>query len=519
MEPGEFAVRGSIFDVMPAGENEGFRLDWFGDDVESIKRFDPMTQITTAPAGRFTLTPTSEVLLSDATISNFRTRYRELFGAVKKDDTLYEAISQNTAHSGMEHFLPLFYERTDTIFDYTEGAQIMLDADLELLGATPPGQVRALVDAARGRGLVPEGTPGMTGLIADNEREWAGLIADLDIEARDSNALIGAARRALTVSIAQSGGTIDFMDMLYMPILTDGTTFPRTDLAMVDELQDLDPLQRRMVEMVGAESGGFIGVGDPRQAIFSWRGTGLDAMERVARTMECAALPLSVCYRCPTSHLDLAREYVPQIEAAPGAIAGLVEEHAVIDPARFAAGDVIICRMKAPCVDLAIRLIQAGIPTRVLGRDIAASIEELVRSSGAESVTALVQAAQRRCDRAQARAAKLDDDRALAEAADRQRIIEAIAETCDDNSIATFVRRLRFLFAEEDGAAKVTLCTIHKFKGMQARRVWWLDENLCDENRVKSPMAAQETRNLRYVALTRSTDELHFIYSRDNRDR
>lgn len=385
--------------------------------------------------------------------------------------------------------------------------------------ATPPGQVRALVDAARGRGLVPEGTPGMTGLIADNEREWAGLIADLDIEARDPNALIGAARRALTVSIAQSGRTIDFMDMLYMPILTDGTTFPRTDLAMVDELQDLDPLQRRMVEMVGAESGGFIGVGDPRQAIFSWRGTGLDAMERVARTMECAALPLSVCYRCPTSHLDLAREYVPQIEAAPGAIAGLVEEHAVIDPARFAAGDVIICRMKAPCVDLAIRLIQAGIPTRVLGRDIAASIEELVRSSGAESVTALVQAAQRRCDRAQARAAKLDDDRALAEAADRQRIIEAIAETCDDDSIATFVRRLRFLFAEENGAAKVTLCTIHKFKGMQARRVWWLDENLCDENRVKSPMAAQETRNLRYVALTRSTDELHFIYSRDNRDR
>jgi hypothetical protein len=259
-------------------------------------------------------------------------------------------------------------------------------------------------------------------------------MADLDIEARDPNALIGAARRALTVSIAQSGGTIDFMDMLYMPILTDGTTFPRTDLAMVDELQDLDPLQRRMVEMVGAESGGFIGVGDPRQAIFSWRGTGLDAMERVARTMECAALPLSVCYRCPTSHLDLAREYVPQIEAAPGAIAGLVEEHAVIDPARFAAGDVIICRMKAPCVDLAIRLIQAGIPTRVLGRDIAASIEELVRSSGAETVTALVQAARKRCARAEARATTLGDDRALAEAADRQRIVEAIADTLNNTN-------------------------------------------------------------------------------------
>ena len=385
--------------------------------------------------------------------------------------------------------------------------------------ATPPGQIRMLVDAARGRGLVPEGTPGMTGLVQDNEREWAGLMAELDIEARDPNALMAAARRALKVCIAQSGGTIDFQDMLYMPILTDGVSFPSTDLAMVDELQDLDPLQRRMVEMVGVSSGGFIGVGDPHQAIFSWRGAGLDAMDRVTKTMACVSLPLSVCYRCPTSHLDLAREFVPQIEAAPSAIRGLVEHHQTIDLQRFAAGDVVICRMKAPCVDLAIRLIQAGIPTRVLGRDIASSVEELVRSSGAETVTALVQAARKRCARAEARATTLGDDRALAEAADRQRIVEAIADTCDDDSIATFIRRLRFLFSEEDPTSKVTLCTIHKFKGMQAPRIWWLDENLCDESRCKSAMAAQETRNLRYVALTRSTSELHFVYSRDNRDR
>lgn len=129
MEPGEFAVRGSIFDVMPAGNAEGFRLDWFGDEVESIKRFDPMTQLTTTTAERFTLTPTSEVLLSEATILNFRTRYRELFGTIKKDDTLYEAISQHSMHPGMEHFLPLFYEHTDTIFDYTVGAQLLVDAE------------------------------------------------------------------------------------------------------------------------------------------------------------------------------------------------------------------------------------------------------------------------------------------------------------------------------------------------------------------------------------------------------
>jgi len=129
MEPGEFSVRGSIFDVIPAQSMEGYRLDWFGDEVESIKRFDPMTQISTQTCDEFTLTPTSEVLLSEATVTNFRERYRELFGAALKADALYEAISQGHPHTGMEHFLPLFYASTATIFDYAEGAQLTLDAE------------------------------------------------------------------------------------------------------------------------------------------------------------------------------------------------------------------------------------------------------------------------------------------------------------------------------------------------------------------------------------------------------
>jgi transcription-repair coupling factor (superfamily II helicase) len=129
MEPGEFSVRGSIFDVIPAGSSDGYRLDWFGDEVESIKRFDPMTQISSGKCNEFTLTPTSEVLLSQETITNFRERYRELFGSVSKDDALYEAISNGTNYPGMEHFLPLFYGHTETIFDYTGGALAALDAE------------------------------------------------------------------------------------------------------------------------------------------------------------------------------------------------------------------------------------------------------------------------------------------------------------------------------------------------------------------------------------------------------
>lgn len=131
MEPGEFALRGGIIDIIPSGSGEGVRIDMFGDDVESMKPFDPMTQISSGTIEQLMLFPMSEVLLSEENITRFRSGYRDLFGAVSKEDPLYEAISQGTNHSGMEHWLPLFYENTNTLIDYCEGSLITLDSEAE----------------------------------------------------------------------------------------------------------------------------------------------------------------------------------------------------------------------------------------------------------------------------------------------------------------------------------------------------------------------------------------------------
>ncbi len=122
MEPGEFAIRGGIIDIVPSGMAQGIRIDLFGDDIESIKPYDPLTQITQGTLEAVMLYPMSEVLLNDATIEHFREAYRDLFGAVHKDDPLYESVSQASGYSGMEHWLPLFYERVETLFDYCERA-------------------------------------------------------------------------------------------------------------------------------------------------------------------------------------------------------------------------------------------------------------------------------------------------------------------------------------------------------------------------------------------------------------
>ena len=131
MEPGEFALRGGIIDIMPSGMNEGIRIDLFGDDVESMRPYDPLTQITNGTLTEALLYPMSEVLLSSEAIASFREGYRDLFGAVSKDDPLYEAISSGSGYPGMEHWLPLFYDKVETLLDYCPGATVTLDHDSE----------------------------------------------------------------------------------------------------------------------------------------------------------------------------------------------------------------------------------------------------------------------------------------------------------------------------------------------------------------------------------------------------
>ena len=127
MEPGEYAVRGGILDLFAPGHARPVRLDFFGDTLESIRQFDPVTQRTQAAREQITLLPISEMPSGEAAIKHFRQRYVELFGPSKGDDALYEAVSAGSRYPGVEHWLPLFYEHMDTLFDYLPNAVITLD--------------------------------------------------------------------------------------------------------------------------------------------------------------------------------------------------------------------------------------------------------------------------------------------------------------------------------------------------------------------------------------------------------
>ena len=139
-EPGEFAIRGGIIDVFPAGGGNPVRLDLFGDTIESINNFDSLTQRTIDICSSFLLSPSNEIVTNEDSYERFRTKYRKLFGRPGNDDTLYQNVIDGIRFPGMEHWLPLFYNSLNTIFDYTQGTIFLglgveeaVDARLELI--------------------------------------------------------------------------------------------------------------------------------------------------------------------------------------------------------------------------------------------------------------------------------------------------------------------------------------------------------------------------------------------------
>ncbi|HLY91371.1 MAG TPA: CarD family transcriptional regulator, partial [Acetobacteraceae bacterium] len=127
MEPGEYAMRGGIIDIFPAGEADPVRLDLFGDSIESIRAFDPTTQRSADKRQRLTLRPVSEVPLDPDAISRFRTGWRDLFGQPAATDPIYLSISDGRRHPGMEHWVPLFHPSMETLLDYLPGASVSFD--------------------------------------------------------------------------------------------------------------------------------------------------------------------------------------------------------------------------------------------------------------------------------------------------------------------------------------------------------------------------------------------------------
>ena len=221
VDPGDFAVRGGIIDVFPPGADMPIRLDFFGDTLESIRSFDPESQRSLATLKSFSLNPANEVLLNAESISRFRKAYAEALGGLDISDPLYESVTNGRRYQGQEHWLPLFHDHLETLFDYLPDAVVSLDHEAGEAEHARRDQIDEFYNARREAldkqsfGAAPY-KPIKPDMLYLTEQEWQDALAHhttlamSPFESPSSSAvLLGGKRgRSFAAERAEAGGNV-----------------------------------------------------------------------------------------------------------------------------------------------------------------------------------------------------------------------------------------------------------------------------------------------------------------------
>lgn len=348
-------------------------------------------------------------------------------------------------------------------------------------------------------------------LIRDTPEAWLELVDhhDLELESEKANMerAIDLASKLLRAS--NESPLVDWDDMLYLAVL-DGLSLPKFDWVLGDEQQDTNAIQRAILRKIMKANSRFIGVGDPSQAIYGFRGADSDSLELLAKEFNCIHLPLSVTYRCPKSVVAKAQEYVPHIQAAPDASDGVVESlGGQWDHKAFQAQELVVCRTTAPLVQLAYRMLKDRKPVMIRGKEVGEGLINLIERLNAKGIDAMVTKLQAFTAREVEKAtAKRQDDKAT-NIQDRCDAIMCIVESLPETrrTVPALIEALEEMFRVKANCTE--LSTIHKAKGLEAHTVYWLIPAKCRKPRQE--WQAQQEANLSYVAITRAKARLVII--------
>ena len=323
---------------------------------------------------------------------------------------------------------------------------------------------------------------------------------------------------------------IDFTDMIWLPVeweLHQKSWFKTYKWVLTDECQDLNAAQLQLSLMLAGNKGRMLYVGDPRQAIYGFSGADNESYQKIIDRTKATELPLSLCYRCPKSHIDLVNSIYPEIpiKAYPSAVPGIlecIESSALWDEEKHShlkIGDLVLSRKTAPLVALCIRLIGKGIAATVKGKDIGKQIkselEAIADINGfrykdfnyfSEKYKLFKFQTYEGLDNAEQMKENLSDRlEALSTIYSSQPNATCIADLC------TYIDDL---FSDDE--SPITLSTCHRAKGLEGERIFIIkpkDMPMVWERQKK--WQKEQENNLLYVALTRSKSELYIVGNPD----
>lgn len=386
------------------------------------------------------------------------------------------------------------------------------------------GKVTRLVGAAKSAGFGLDSSYEVFPSIAD-EDAWLDLAEHYNLE----DDLVGDIEihevcelaRKLLIQSNQRTNSIDFDDMIYLPLLLD-LPIPTYANVLIDEAQDINATRRELAFRSIKPAGRLIAVGDPNQAIYGFTGADVASLEKITRRAKAEVFPLTICWRCDAEIIRAAQIQVPEIQARPGAPDGQVlnidfEEGNFLDLPK--PGDAILCRVNKPNVAVCLGLLRRGVRAKIEGRDIGKRLEHHVQKAnplyasqpledtlldlGTYKETEIQRLVAK--NKPESHIALLEDEIEAAEL-----ILQRALETSSDYS--AFTALLADLFGDDVSKAYVTLSSVHKSKGREWPRVFILGyEDWMPHRMAKMPWEKVQEQNLIYVAKTRSAHTLVFV--------
>jgi len=354
-----------------------------------------------------------------------------------------------------------------------------------------------------------------------------GLVTDMALDPTDPEALqeaidqTGRTVEAFQKSFEFLNDVIDRMDritnfitygeMLRHPLVY-GYPLHQYDAVLVDEAQDLNAVQHALLARIVKPGGKLIAVGDRFQSIYGFRGADPESMDRLKREWSMQEFPLDVSYRCPRAVVRAAQAIVgDSIQPAETAHEGKVEHRPLnvmgATETALRAGDMVLCRINAPLVPLAFRLIRRGQRVLLRGRDLGVGLTSLVEKLHPTTTTSLIEKARKWADRT------IETMRAADKPATTIQAVEDKVETLicfaeESQSVAEVVLKIENMFSDETPANVVLLSTVHKAKGLEADTVVVIRPDLLPAPWAKTEMEEMQEKNIHYVTVTRAKSHL-----------
>ena len=315
--------------------------------------------------------------------------------------------------------------------------------------------------------------------------------------------------KMIFIKSANDTSKVDFDDMIFLPSHLN-LECEKYKYIFVDECQDINPAQLKLILCSSSKDSRIIAVGDTSQSIYGFRGSDAKSIPKLIKALNPTILPLTITYRCPKSHVEYAQKFVSHIEASKTAIEGKIyniDDYELSEYVR--ENDLIICRNNAPLLPHCLKLISQGIKATIKGADIGNSLNTLIIQFKAKNMADL-KLKINAWETKEIEKAELKDINPQT-IIDKAECIRVLAGSSKATSIRELTTHIKSIFS--DKKSPITFSSIHKAKGLEAKNVFIFHPHLMPSKWAKKDWERVQENNIHYVACTRAKENMYFVHS------